>query len=396
MRSKERDVAARLVLVDLHPAGLIGGCEKVFRQLARTAARRASVTWLGSSCWFYRSLEVVYRILAMRAAPLRENNETLAGVDIVSTQPFSLIPFTTAWRQSRNRITSADVIYCKNEFLELCLVWFYGGDRALHKTVVGMHSPVHVPAAATNWHRVHALLYKSALYRHLLSNARQVHALSSAIDRDLDYVYGSRRMELSAMRERILLIPNGVEQLPLRQRPPRATLQYLCVGRLAFQKGFDRLPSLLEMASIERVTVVGDGDQAVTLRRAFGDRAEFLGALVQEQTLEELSVRDVLLMPSRWDNLPLTLLEAMAAGCIPIVSAVSELNEVLPGTLQWLAIDFDQPAAFLQCVRRVERCAADVGLDALRHTLREHVREHFDEKRQLDRLTSALLSKKSA
>ncbi|MBA4607586.1 glycosyltransferase [Aeromicrobium sp. Marseille-Q0843] len=100
----------------------------------------------------------------------------------------------------------------------------------------------------------------------------------------------------------------------------------VCVGRLARQKGQDLL--LRAMATLDdldpSVRLVGPGeaeqlDSLRALSRELGieERVEFVGA---DDPVRHLQEADVVAVPSRWEGLPLVLLEAMACGA-PIVAS---------------------------------------------------------------------------
>jgi glycosyltransferase involved in cell wall biosynthesis len=98
------------------------------------------------------------------------------------------------------------------------------------------------------------------------------------------------------------------------------------VGRLHRQKGVDlaieawaRLPE----GGRPHLAVIGDGPERTALEAAtrsagLGSRVHFTGWITPAgECLPEL---DLLLLPSRWEGLPNTLLEAMAAG-VPVAAA---------------------------------------------------------------------------
>ncbi|HVF31211.1 MAG TPA: glycosyltransferase, partial [Pyrinomonadaceae bacterium] len=73
-----------------------------------------------------------------------------------------------------------------------------------------------------------------------------------------------------------------------------------------------------------RFTSYGVGPDAEkflsAMRAALGDRFHHGGVVSGTAKVRALSEADILLMPSKFEGLPLALLEAMAAGCVPVVS----------------------------------------------------------------------------
>lgn len=123
---------------------------------------------------------------------------------------------------------------------------------------------------------------------------------------------------------RLRLIRNGVdtEVFTPNQGNLRSGNEIVCIGRLAVQKGQDRLlRALVETRSSDtRVTFVGTGPEEARLRElsaqlGLASRVSFVGF---DAPLEHLRRATLVVLPSRWEGLPLALLEAMACGA-PVV-----------------------------------------------------------------------------
>jgi glycosyltransferase involved in cell wall biosynthesis len=81
-----------------------------------------------------------------------------------------------------------------------------------------------------------------------------------------------------------------------------------------------------------RVAIVGDGELAPTVRAAIAERD--LGAVVRwfpfgGDTAPYLAAADLLVVPSRWESLPIAPLEAMACGVAVLATAVGGVPELL-------------------------------------------------------------------
>jgi glycosyltransferase involved in cell wall biosynthesis len=116
------------------------------------------------------------------------------------------------------------------------------------------------------------------------------------------------------------------------ERRPHALL---FVANLIHRKGLDLLlDALAELArwgeDVPPLRVVGDGpERPALMRRAqeVGLHVDFAGELPHDAVLAEMASAEVLVVPSREEALGLAPLEAMAAGCVPVVAAVGGLAE---------------------------------------------------------------------
>ncbi|MBP7866514.1 MAG: glycosyltransferase family 4 protein [Acidobacteria bacterium] len=165
----------------------------------------------------------------------------------------------------------------------------------------------------------------------------------------------------------VLTIPNGVDIPPAdalaRRRPWGTPLRLACVGRVDHrQKGVLLLPDILgalDRVGIDfRLAVAGDGPDAPELASTlksgpFADRVDLMGAVPPEAVYPILLDTHFLLMPSSFEGLPLTLMEAMACGCVPVVSRLTGITDTLvsEGANGWFAAAGD-PAGFADAVRR--------------------------------------------
>ena len=137
----------------------------------------------------------------------------------------------------------------------------------------------------------------------------------------------NRLVELMPHRaDSILSIPYGVEIPDTARTPVDGPLRLLFVGRLEEGKGIFDLPKIdarLRATGVKvRWTIQGDGPDQARLQSAWEDQDDvtWRGRQPMSEVLRQYEAHDVLVMPSRYEGLPVALLEAAVRGVVPVVS----------------------------------------------------------------------------
>ena len=130
------------------------------------------------------------------------------------------------------------------------------------------------------------------------------------------------------------VIPNGVNlnKLPKRKKPKPKLLGF--IGRLVYQKDPLFLLKVMDLLGPQgyHLKVVGGGPYEKEMQTH--PNVTLLGTLPQKEALASLTDVEALLMPSRWEALPLVMLEAMGMEIPIIASHIPPFEEVLKhGTL---------------------------------------------------------------
>lgn len=166
----------------------------------------------------------------------------------------------------------------------------------------------------------------------------------------------------------------AVPPAPLAGEPPRV----VSVGRLKEPKDFVGLvEALARVRTPFRAAIVGDGPdrsavEAAVRRCSLGDRIELLGE--RADVAVQLGRSDVFVLPSRSEGMPMSVLEAMAAGLPVVASAVGGVPELI-GDAGVLA-----PAGDVEALAAaLDRVVGDRELRrALGAAARRRVTERFD------------------
>ena len=156
-------------------------------------------------------------------------------------------------------------------------------------------------------------------------------AVSPRIRNDLVRRHGFKSNRVSTVPNALPHSPKTAERSTPDQQHDSISIIYL--GRIEDQsKGVSLIPRVLaRLSGINwRLIVAGDGPDRAALERAclpFGERVAFLGAVRPSRVCETLAQHDVFLMPSRYEGFGLALVEAMAAGCVPVASRIAGVTD---------------------------------------------------------------------
>ncbi len=155
-----------------------------------------------------------------------------------------------------------------------------------------------------------------------------IHAIVS-VSRELASI---AKRAIPTRAQDIVHIPHCVEvepNCPQRTAPDDRALRLVYTGRLdEQQKRVSVLPILGEKLRDRGIDfefrIVGDGPEKDELLRAIGsnDRIECIGAVAPEKVQAHLRWADLWILPSRYEGQSIAMLEALAQGCIPVVTQV--------------------------------------------------------------------------
>lgn len=141
---------------------------------------------------------------------------------------------------------------------------------------------------------------------------------------------GLEILERAGIRKGIY-VPNGVDVHKFGRKQERESgekTKFLFVGRLEKQKGLEYLiqaANFLKGKNDFEIIIAGGGEEAENLKKTASefeveDIVRFTGRLSEQALIEQYTGCDIFVLPSLWEGLPLTLLEAAAAG-LPIITA---------------------------------------------------------------------------
>jgi glycosyltransferase involved in cell wall biosynthesis len=211
-------------------------------------------------------------------------------------------------------------------------------------------------------------------------------------------------------RDKSQIICNGVpshwlEQPLSRQPPPERYV--LFAGRLHHVKGVDLLLHAWNIVARDypdtELYIVGDGPENQSLREmtfslGLSDRVCFLGRKGQTELPALYRNAEVVILPSRREGLPLSILEASACGAICIGTKIPGIPEILTDGVDGYLCEPESVESLAVSLRR----ALDAGpafSNEMREAARRNIRHRFSEEGMvesyLDCFSSVLSAKPS-
>lgn len=164
---------------------------------------------------------------------------------------------------------------------------------------------------------------------------------------------------------RIHVLQNGipVDALPISTGSGQARPVVITTGRIMEQKAPDRFAAIASALSDRADFIwIGDGDEDEKHQWIGDAPVQVSGWLPHDEVVRRLAAADIFLFPTRWEGMPIALMEAQAIG-LPAVATdiVGNRDVVLDGETGMLR---DDTEALIAAVTRL------VVEDDLRHSMR--------------------------
>jgi len=194
-----------------------------------------------------------------------------------------------------------------------------------------------------------------------------------------------RKLRRLLPHSRVACVPSTMDFAPYDRIEPAQRsggFQLLSLGRITdIDKGIFWMPGIMAKLTDLPVhlTIAGSGQDLEKLKRLcapFGDRITFAGRIAPSDVPAFMAKHDALIMPSRFEGFGYTLIEAMAAGCVPVASSIGGVTTYIIGHEQTgLLFPIGDTAKAANAIRRL---AADPAFrQRLADAGRKDVRARF-------------------
>lgn len=169
--------------------------------------------------------------------------------------------------------------------------------------------------------------------------------------------------EFLTPKKKAEIIPNGIPVGIPETRFMRKKNQILFAGRLSPEKGIDILLNAVRSIKDINVLIAGSGPEHKKYARVpQTGPIRFLGDLDNREIQKLMWQSSMFVMPSRYEGMPMALLEAMACSCPVIATAVGGVPEVIEDHKSGLLVPPEDPDAL---ARAIEKLLADAQLREL-------------------------------
>lgn len=333
-----------LAFSDFAPPETNGGVERtldeIYGRMSRKHRTVIDVVTLAGGGLAPREDHNGYSIHRAPRLPL----ERLTGMQIAVSPPIWKRGFERA-RQSRPDVIHAHTLFFHSSLVAASLA------RLLRIPLV---LTVHLGSAGALPQPQQAAvgLYERTVGRSLLSSARRIICVSNDV--------ATHVASIGASSDRITVIPNGVDTQRFRPADRASTARpvVVCVGRLIANKGQQHLLEAAEHLKCEgfsfELRFAGDGPQRQRLqedaeRRGLQGMVRFLGE--RHDISDILREADIFVRPSLTEGMSLAVLEAMATGLPPVVTAVSGSRELVEHGVSGLIVPPADSRAIAEALR---------------------------------------------
>ena len=266
------------------------------------------------------------------------------------------------------------------------LVHIHGGRAGLFFTVSLLKVPMVYTVHGFHFVEKSPTIRRMALMAERWNLRRACHSIFVS---KYDVVLAEKFQLLSGSTKRSVIYPGlSLENLP--PPLPQGLLHIGFIGRLEHQKDPLLFVEMMEFLPEYSATIVGGGALAPIIkqeiaRRGLSGRVHMVGELSHGEALEILATFSVVVLTSRWEGLPVLVLESMGMG-VPVVSMnVSGLEEIIHDGVNGMLVE----------KRRGEDLAEKVKIitnkEDLRISLIKKAQETIQEKFSIETMMGSIL-----
>ena len=208
-------------------------------------------------------------------------------------------------------------------------------------------------------------------------------------------------LEAEALKSRlktknIFVLPNCVDLKDARKFKRDSmsiiNLNLLFLGRISEKKGIEyiylALQSLKEKGIKFKFVMAGIGEEesiyVPKFKELLGNDFQFPGVVFGEAKIKLLEESNIFLLPSFFEGLPMSLLESMSFGMVPVVTEVGSIKNVITDGVNGI---FVKKYSFDDIVSAIERLSTDKAyMYSLSQNAQQYIFDNYNPKEYICRL----------
>lgn len=172
-----------------------------------------------------------------------------------------------------------------------------------------------------------------------------------------------------------VIIPNGIDTERFSPGKGKRGKTIISVGRFTEQKAIDKLIESMDLLPDYKLQIVGLGPLESKIKQMCAERKNcvFLGYKNQEEIARLLKRARFTILPSLFEGLPISMLESMSSGVIPISTKVGDIPSLIkPGKNGFLLGD-NKPETIAKRVKSIE----NIDLNKISDNASREIRSKF-------------------
>ena len=197
---------------------------------------------------------------------------------------------------------------------------------------------------------------------------------------------------ISEIAHKMVVIRNAVPVGKMGDKK-ESVYDILFVGRLERAKGVDVLFEAIKLLETKydrklKVAIIGDGSlneelKGIAERLNISESVEFLG--VRKDISDLMRKSKIFVLPSRWEGLPMVILEAMALGMPVVATKVGGIPEVIEDGKDGILVEPENPERLANSIFRL------LDDDGLRSLFSSNAYRKIKEEYSIEKYTKTLL-----
>ena len=198
--------------------------------------------------------------------------------------------------------------------------------------------------------------------------------------------------------ERVTANLNYIDYERFERGPPASERPYdlVYIGRFEREKGIDKLAHALthlaERRPDVRVRLIGDGSLHDEVKRILSDgdatkQVDLTGWIDHENIPTYLAESRLLVLPSKSEGVPKTILEAMACGTVPVATPVGGIPDIVTDGETGILLADNEPTTI---ARALDRTLDRKDLDEMGTRARAYVRDIYSYEATAERFRTLL------